>query len=169
MQVTQEQVEHYFELLGNTLTSLDIPASPENIFNCDETGFDGHVIGKEKSLVIGKQHLYQLQMLSNVGHITLQLAVNASDRYIPPMLIFSKSLPRDINGLPNNWKLTTSKSGYMDSTLFVKWLEEVFVPKCGRSRHPEPLMLLKQIKLNFYVYRHILHIYFNLLTSEYVI
>ena len=134
LQVTQEQVEHYFELLGNTLTSLDLRASPENIFNCDETGFDGHEIGKEKVLVIGKQHLYQLQMFSNVGHITLQLAVSATGRYIPPMLIFSKSLPHDINGLPNNWKLATSKSGYMDSNLFVQWLEEVFVPNCSRSR-----------------------------------
>ena len=94
LQVTQLQVEHYFEFLGNTLTSLDLRASPENIFNCDESGFDGHEIGKEKVLVIGKQHHYQLQMFSNVRHITLQLAVNASGRYIPPMLIFSKPLPR---------------------------------------------------------------------------
>ena len=134
LQVTQEQVEHYFELQGNTLTSLDLRASPDNIFNFDETGFDGHEIGKEKVLVIGKEHPYQLQMFSNVGHIALQLAVNAFSRYIPSMLIFSKSFPRDINGLPNNWKLTTSKSGYMDSNLFVQWLEEVFVPNCGRSR-----------------------------------
>ena len=139
LQVTQEQVEGYFNLLGNTLKKLGLENSPESIYNCDETGFDGHEIGKEKVLIVGKQHPYQEQLFSSVGHITLQLAVNASGQQVPPMLIFSKSMPRDITGLPNNWKLSTSAKGYMDSDLFCEWLEEVFVPHCGRSR---PVLLI---------------------------
>ena len=140
LQVTQEQVENYFKLLGDTLDSLELNDYPERVYNCDETGFNGHEMGKEKVLVMGKQHPYQQQIFSNVGHITLQFAVNAAGRFIPPMLIFSQSLPRNVqDGLPNDWKLTTSKKGYMDSDLFVQWLEEVFIPNCGRSR---PVLLI---------------------------
>ena len=125
--------------MGKTLTELGLENAPERVFNCDETGFDGHELGKEKVIVTGKQHPYQQQLFSSVGHITLQLAVNAAGQYIPPMLIFSISLPRDISGIPNNWKLSTSAKGYMDSELFYNWLENVFVPNCGRNR---PVLLI---------------------------
>ena len=83
-------------------------------------------------LIVGKQHSYQEQLFSSKGHITLQLAVNAASQKVPPMLIFSISFPRDINGIPNDWKLSTSSKGYIDSDLFCEWLQDVFAPHCGR-------------------------------------
>ena len=47
LQVTQEQVGGYFDFLGKTLKDFGLENSPESIYNCDETGFDGHGIVKE--------------------------------------------------------------------------------------------------------------------------
>lgn len=139
LSVTLEQVEHYFDLLGSTLEKLDLCSKPDQIFNCDETGFDGRENGKERVVVVGKQHPYQQHLSTNIGHITMQLAISASGKFIPPMLIFSKSLPRDMDQLPHSWKAVSSKKGYIDSDLFVEWLEDVFVPHCGRNR---PVLLI---------------------------
>lgn len=93
-------------MLGNTLDSLELQGYPECPYNCDEIGFDGHKIGRDKVLLTGKQHPYQQQMFNNIGHITLQLAVNAASRVIPLMLLFSLPLPCNVHdSLPNDWKL----------------------------------------------------------------
>lgn len=139
LNVSQEKVEEYFELLGSTIRSLGLENKPNQIFNCDETGFDGHEVSKEKVIVVGKQHPYQKQVFNNLGHITLQLAVSGSGKYLPPMLIFSRCLPRDLDNVPQEWTVVASAKGYMDSDLFVNWLENVFVPHCGKER---PVILI---------------------------
>ncbi|KAH3824520.1 hypothetical protein DPMN_126357 [Dreissena polymorpha] len=56
------------------------------------------------------------------------------------MIIFAKNLPRDLQPVPESWSAVKSPKGYMDSSLFVKWLNESFIPNCGRSR-PDLLIM----------------------------
>lgn len=139
LRVTREEVEDYFMVLGDLLKGSEVILPPSQIFNCDETGFDGKESSKEKVITVGSQHPYQHQTCTGIGHITLQLAVSAGGHYLPPMLIFSKNLPRDLASLPDSWKCVSSSKGYMDSDLFVQWLEESFIPHCGRAR---PVLLI---------------------------
>ncbi|XP_053392256.1 uncharacterized protein LOC128554944 [Mercenaria mercenaria] len=137
LKVTREEVDEYFQLLEKTINELKV--TPDQIFNVDETGFDGHEQSREKVIVVGKQHPYQQQMTTGIGHITLNLAISGAGRYLPPMVIFSKNVPRDLETLPDSWNVTSSKKGYMDSTLFVDWLSQSFIPNCGRDR---PVLLI---------------------------
>lgn len=78
-------------------------------------------------------------MISNVGHLTLQLAVSGDGKIIPPQLLFSKCLPRDIEGVLDPWYCVSSAKRYMDSELFCSWLKKSFVSNCGRR---QPVLLL---------------------------
>lgn len=55
LNVTLRQVQEYFQLLSHTITRLDLHNHPGCIFNCDETGFNGHGLLLEKVVIVGKQ------------------------------------------------------------------------------------------------------------------
>lgn len=139
MEVSKEDVEEYFDLLETTINKLDLQNKPECIFNCDETGISGKEMIRGKVLVVDNQHPYQENINTSGGHLSINMAISAAGRCLPLMLIFSKSMPRNLDGLPNDWMLEKSPKGYMNGDLFVKWLKELFIPNCGRSR---PVLLI---------------------------
>ena len=67
-EVTKEQIDQYFQLLGDTLERLGIRSKPSAIFNCDETGFSGKETYRGKVIVRrGTKHAYQ-QSVSTKGN-----------------------------------------------------------------------------------------------------
>ncbi|XP_041921544.1 uncharacterized protein LOC121685206 [Alosa sapidissima] len=113
--------------------------TPELIYNCDETGF-GDKGSSRKRVLCGKgQKTVYAQQVTTREHVTVHCCVNAAGEAIPPFVIFAKCLPSTAYGLegPTNALYGVSGTGYMDSELFLKWLEH-FVKYARQER---PLLL----------------------------
>ncbi|KAG5262976.1 hypothetical protein AALO_G00281080 [Alosa alosa] len=121
---TKVAVDGLFSLIEPLYAKHGLGDKPHLIFNCDETGF-GQTHSREKVLCRkGQKHVYSQQSTSR-DPITVHCCVSASGESIPPFIIFAKCLPNDVYGLegPKDALYGVSEKGYMDSDLFVKWLE----------------------------------------------
>jgi hypothetical protein len=56
---------------------------------------------KRKSLLLATAIISRTFFL-NIGHIALLMAVSDDGHYIPPMVIYYKNIPRDLDPLPPN-------------------------------------------------------------------
>lgn len=139
MEVTREDVDEYFQLLQATVERFNLQDKFECIFDCDDTGINGTELIRGKVLVADDQHPYQEKNNTSGGHLTINMVISAAGRCLPLMLIFNKTIPRNMHGLPNDWMLEKSQKVYMNSELFVKWLQDLFIPNCGRTR---PVLLI---------------------------
>ncbi|XP_076092433.1 uncharacterized protein LOC143063887 isoform X2 [Mytilus galloprovincialis] len=133
-------VDQYFKLLVDTVDSLGLTNKPNQIFNCDESGFSGKEKSKEKVLTLKGSHSYQQKVLVH-GHITVHMCIAADGHVLPSFLIFDGCLPHRSfkDGVPDNWLYGSSESGYMDTELFENWFDKVFIPFCGTRR---PVLLI---------------------------
>lgn len=141
MEVTREDVDEYFQLLQATVERFNLQDKFECIFDCDDTGINGKEMIRGKVLVADDQHLYQEKNNTSGGHLTINMVISAAGRCLPLMLIFNKTIPRNMHGLPNEWMLEKSQKVYMNSELFVKWLQDLFISNCGRTR---PVLLIME-------------------------
>ena len=139
-EVTKEQIDQYFQLLGDTLERLGIRSKPSAIFNCDETGFSGKETYRGKVIVRrGTKHAYQ-QSVRFTGHTTVHVAASADGKIIPPLIIFEKCLPRNIiEDIPTSWSISATQNGYITTDLFHAWFRDVFLAECGVER---PILLI---------------------------
>lgn len=56
-------------MIAATINGLGLETRPNEVLNCSETGLDGHEVTKEQVIVVGKQHRYKEQVLSDVCHV----------------------------------------------------------------------------------------------------
>ncbi|XP_052079009.1 uncharacterized protein LOC127717266 [Mytilus californianus] len=133
-------VDQYFKLLSDTVDSLGLTNKPNQIFNCDESGFSGKEKSKEKVLTLKGSHSYQQKVMVH-GHITVHMCIGADGHVLPSFIIFDDCLPhRNFkDGVPDTWLYGSSESGYMDTELFENWFDKVFLPFCGTRR---PVLLI---------------------------
>jgi len=78
-------MKQYFDLLQATVSKLNL--TPSQIFNCDETGWNGKEKPRQKVIGIKGHHSYQ-QSVSASGHITAHLCICADGRILPTFVIF---------------------------------------------------------------------------------
>ncbi|CAC5411452.1 unnamed protein product [Mytilus coruscus] len=124
----------------DTVDSLGLTNKPNQIFNCDESGFSGKEKSKEKVLTTKGSHSYQQKVMVH-GHITVHMCIAGDGHVLPSFIIFDGCLPhRNFkDGVPDNWLYGSSESGYMDTELFENWFDQVFIPFCGTRR---PVLLI---------------------------
>ena len=136
-----ENIDSFYKLLESTVTSLAISDAPECIFNMDETGFSKQTEIQAPVIVpTGHRPGFTHHIFTN-DHITSVHAISASGQSIPPMIIFSKNVPRSLlNCEIRNWKYTSSKSGFISTQIFHDWFTEVFLKNIP-SRRPVLLLL----------------------------
>ncbi|CAC5402501.1 unnamed protein product [Mytilus coruscus] len=67
-------LDQYFKLLMDTVDSLGLTNKPNQIFNCDESGFSGKEKSKEKVLTTKGSHSYQQKVMVH-GHITVHMCI----------------------------------------------------------------------------------------------
>ena len=121
--VTEDQVKTFFNNLKAKIDNYD----PKCIFNVDETGFS-------------KQTEIQAPVIAPIGcraitrkiftndHVTSVNCISADGKNMPPMVIFSKRVPRDLqNNELQGWLYKSTPSGFINSDLFLVWFEEIFV------------------------------------------
>jgi hypothetical protein len=134
--VDASDVVHYQDLLQDATSDK----SPQQLYNCDETGFSGKDSVHIKVLAKkGKKKIHQHQVRFP-GHTTVLSTTCADGTSISPLTIFQGSCPQEVQGVPNNWGFTASKSGWITSDIFTKWFREVFVPET--TRKPKPILLI---------------------------
>ncbi|KAK3744950.1 hypothetical protein RRG08_048346 [Elysia crispata] len=101
--------------------------SPNQIFNCDETGLT--TVQKPKA-VVAKRGTKQVGSITSQERgelVTVMYAVSASGNSIPPMMIFPRVNYRDhfIRGAPPGTIGCANPSGWMTKGLFIKFLDHL--------------------------------------------
>ena len=134
------QVNSFSALLKEEIDKNSITA--DRIFNMDETGV---------STVHDPGKIIALKGLKQVGRIvsgergrnfTVVCSMNAVGTYVPPVFVFLRARMTDrllVNG-PVGAIGFAQQSGWMDSQLFVKWLEHFI--KFVKPSKDHPVMLL---------------------------
>ena len=138
--VCQERLSYFYDLLQVQLHSID--SDPSRLFNVDETGFGGKYKSPTKvAAVKGARQAFKVDIKIN-GHITALMAISASGKVVPPYIVFSKNVPKTNfqQDLPGNWTFEATKSGFISTDHFVKWMKESFIPSID-NRRPVCLIL----------------------------
>ena len=140
--VAQDQsvLDHYFDLLEQTMLANELISFPSRIFNVDESGFP---LQAHKSSVVaekGSKHPTTVTT-GDKAQITVIACVNASGAKLPPMVIFDcKVLKADLtlNEVPETIYALTD-NGWSNSEVFDIWFHNHFLAYAPIAR---PLLLL---------------------------
>lgn len=113
------------------------------IFNVDESGFNP--VQKKPQKVISKKGKNQIGSLTSGErgvNTTIVCCVGASGNYVPPMIIFKrKKMVKELTiGAPSGSKIQVSDSGYINTELFLEWLQHFH--KHVKSSKEDPVLLL---------------------------
>lgn len=99
--------------------------TPDRIFNMDETGFGSNQRTKKVIAAQGSKNVWTKTATTNC-HMTITACVSAVGLVIPPLFILEgKRVNRDILDACSVFgsTVTTSAKGFMNSMIFLKWLE----------------------------------------------
>lgn len=137
----KENVDHFFDLLEKTVDEKKITAS--RIYNVDESGFT--TVQKKPQKILARKGKHQVGAIASGErgiNTTMVCCVSAAGNYIPPMLIFKrKRKPQELAiGAPAGSVIEISDTGYINSELFVLWLNHFH--GCVKSDDSNPVLLL---------------------------
>jgi len=118
------QINRFYDNLKTVYQKLNVP--PSRIFNMDETGIltvpnkVPKVISSKGKKIVGKSVAAERGEL-----VTAVCCFSASGIYVPPILVFPRKRMKEeyLNGAPPETLGFLSDSGYINSDLFLKWLE----------------------------------------------
>lgn len=127
-----QEVEEYFELLRTTLEEHKLFDKPSHIYNMDESGLQlnnrpGHVLAAK-----GSKAVSTVTSSERGETITVVGCCNAEGTILPPACImkgknkkpeFSDHMP------PGSVLYMSQKSAYINSTIFLEWLRDHFLPR----------------------------------------
>lgn len=117
------QIDRYFDNLKLTMEKYKFPAS--RIFNMDESGLSTvpnktpKVVSKKGQKLVGK-----IVSAERGQTVTVVCCMSAAGNYVPPAMIFPRKRrkPELADGAPPGTILFTSDSGYINTDLFLEWL-----------------------------------------------
>ena len=96
---------------------------PGFVYNCDETGLSSVPNTTKRVLAEKGERAVQNVTCGERGFLTTIIpCCNVLGDFIPPFVIFKGSSIPDVSDFPKNSKLIFSKSGYVDSELFLLFL-----------------------------------------------
>ncbi|XP_029939799.1 uncharacterized protein LOC115382230 [Salarias fasciatus] len=133
-------IEEYFRLLQATIDEHGLREEPQQIYNCDETGFQLDSVRRKVIVPRGTKHAYR-QAPGTRDHITVLACFNATGEDVPPFIIYKGGYPGGAynrEGIPNAL-YGKSQAGYIDGELFYKWFTTHFLLHATKER---PLLLV---------------------------
>lgn len=138
MGLTREATNKFYDILENEIKIHNLEKKPQNIFNVDESGVQlinkvGHVITKKGSRVVHK-----LTTGEKGETVSLVVCCSAEGRFLPPASILKgKNFKAEFqDGLPpGSVVYMNKKSAYINTDLFYKWMEDVFIPRKAPGRN----------------------------------
>ena len=133
-------LDHYFDLLEETLEENGLKDRPCQIFNMDETGMPLDPKSLKTVHVQGDPNPYTIGA-GNKSQITIVGCVSASGQCLPPMVIWDRKTLRPVltTGEVPGTLYELSSKGWMDQHLFEKWFSRHFLRYAPAVR---PLLLL---------------------------
>ena len=112
----------------------------KQIYNCDETFLPLDYTREKVVAAKGSKTVYS-QTTGTTDHITLLCCASAAGLPLPPMIIYAKSFPGGqyrFQG-PDDALYAKSESGWIDTELFMTWLNKIFLKYVVSQR---PVLLL---------------------------
>lgn len=158
---SKTNVHHFFDVLEKIVDENKFDSF--HIYNVDESGFS--TVQKRNSKIIARKGKHQVGAISSGErgiNTTLVACLNAAGHVIPPMIIFKRQRnhPALGNGAPPGSLIEVSESGYINSELFLKWLqhfinfvkpsvnEKVLLVLDGHTTHSKNLAAIKLARAN---------------------
>ena len=131
----------FFDLYSTLVKDTNVTA--DRIYNVDETGFgEGQYNSRVKSVVKkGIKHPY-IKHSSTREHTSAVICASGSGVILPPMIIFKDSFPHSCyasEGVSGSL-YAVSKSGHIDSSLYINFIEKLFIPNIPPQR---PVILIQ--------------------------
>ena len=137
----KQQTGKFFELYRTLVEGRDYP--PGNIWNMDETGLRTVQTPQKVITERGKRSVGKLTSAERGTLVTMLCACNAAGGFLPPMYIFPRKRMMEtlMNGAPPQAVGYASTSGYVDSELFLKWLQHFAQLARPSSENPHIIIL----------------------------
>ncbi|KAI8495274.1 hypothetical protein Bbelb_272600 [Branchiostoma belcheri] len=131
-------VDNFFDLLK----TRGLEKAPHRVYNADETGF---TLDPQRKKIVTFHSVLGTSSFVRPGtrdHISVLECASADGTAIPPLIIFSKNFPSSSYKLqgPQNAMYASTPSGYMDSNVYVEWLQKCFHRYASANR---PVVLLQ--------------------------
>ena len=139
--ITDLVITDYFSVLTDYLSSIDFVSHPELILNMNETGWSKGQQFKRK-IVTEKGKRPNVPKSITIDHITSTHTISGNGDILTPFIVFKGSIPLAIqNEQPNEWHYQRSESGFMNSALFLLWLQIVILPYVKKMKKKVLLIL----------------------------
>ena len=138
--MNKDTLNHYFDLLEETMKENNLLNSPTKVYNVDETGIPLDPKTPKVITVKGTKKV-RYQSTGRKGQITVVACGNAAGHVLPPLIIFDAKNIRQAwtrNEVPGS-KYGASDNGWINTDLFESWFYELFLPNPIKDR---PLLLL---------------------------
>lgn len=139
-QANFDVLAEFYKKLENALVEHDLLESPDNIWNCDETGL--MYVNKSTKIVsnVGKKYAYNRTYAEKGTTATVLACINAAGCFLSPMVIFKgvENIPELSNGCLPNSLTRISPKGWITADLFLEWMK-VFAENIPPRR---PVMLI---------------------------
>lgn len=135
------EVDLFYKNLGDLLAKHKL--APSRIYNCDETGLSSVQKPQRVFAQKGKKQVGKIVSGERGETTTVLVCESASGNYIPPMFIFKRinMNPLLMKGSPPGSIGVASKTGWINSQLFVRWLSH-FIQESGTSQQSPALLIL---------------------------
>jgi hypothetical protein len=136
-------VNAYFDALTDLF--LENPYPSDAIFNVDETGFALGTTLPSKVLIKRGDTTAFKKISGRQEWITAIECIGASGVALPPLLIFKAKYTNTAwipASMPENWKFSTSNSGWTSNNHAYEWLTTLFEPETRRIDGKRRLLLL---------------------------
>lgn len=138
----RENVNEFFDLLEAVVDQNKFDAT--SIYNMDKSGFS--TVQKKNSKVISEKGKHQVGAISSGErgvNTTFVCCCSAAGSFVPPMIIFKRirfhaALAKD---KPAGSLIEVSESGYINTELFIKWLQH-FIETVKPTPNKKVLLLL---------------------------
>ncbi|XP_022163625.1 uncharacterized protein LOC111029082 [Myzus persicae] len=142
MGFNQPVVMHFYDLLKQCYDKYKFSA--DTIFNVDESGLSN--VAKSRAKIIahkGRKQVGKLSSAERGQNVTVTICMSASGNFIPPLMIFLRVRinPDFIDGAPPATLVVCHPSGWMQSHIFVQWLEH-FIKQTNPTESNPVLPLL---------------------------
>jgi hypothetical protein len=141
--VSYPVINAYFDALTNLF--LEDPYPSDAIFNVDETGFALGTTLPSKVLIRRGDTTAFKKISGRQEWITAIECIGASGVALPPLLIFKAKYTNTAwipASTPENWKFSTSTSGWTSDNHAYEWLTTLFEPETRRNDGKRRLLLL---------------------------
>ena len=138
-------IETFYQRLLDTMMKNQYGSlleKPHLIFKADKSSFEFDAINKIGTAAKGMKHVPQISKGQH-EKVTVLARAAAAGNSLPPLFIFKSSCERILNGVqegaPPGTLFTVQKFGWIDTDLYLKWFDVLFLKSMQAER---PVLLI---------------------------